>query len=654
MIALLAANWRKNLNMLAYGLVGLTLLLSVVHVKMTDVGSVVGLSRFLLLMVTGLLTAAVIKPQLIDGFFKGVFVNNPLFVKIKELKTVSFIDQMRLDEFKRLARANSALFQVNDWHKRGTWSPMEHALDAKQAQLVLALLECGSSPFERVDLGKVTPLEWAANDGNKEIAAVVAQFMRKMPKELLERHNLSRATIAIALGDLEMLKQCSKEELDRKDTLGRTAINAAIDLEASKAIVDHIVNQGVSLNHPIEIKSDKKSFKINVAQHAASVAGQTQDESALLAILQSGRAKLAYDQSAADAVTLAICNGLIKSVKAVEATYDWSTIHGGRSALDQAKVSKSLPMVELVTKNMQARGLIQGGPQGSAPQASAQPKAVSAANMVANRTVDLDEISMKVEMSLAGLVEMESFSSELAKSFHDFSTRKPKQSHGIVIWGDASVGKSSIGKRLSGIMDAQGFPGLDIPEMPVEYHSLADSAKGVPEIIENLPAGAIVFFDEIDKFFDPNSNLVSKQDAAKIITQIITNWDRKPIFWIFAGTFHALRGKSNLTSKMLLNLLGSELNSRLEFAPWKISPWTVEKIMAAASHHIEKTFGDAFDDQAAVLICNKALEAEGGFREFEKHARALYRVAQKANAAKPFVSIELAQMYYHELEGTNS
>ncbi len=145
--------------------------------------------------------------------------------------------------------------------------------------------------------------------------------------------------------------------------------------------------------------------------------------------------------------------------------------------------------------------------------------------------------------------------------------------------------------------------------------------------------------------------MVSDQEAMKIKTQIITNWDRKPIFWIFAGSFIKLRGKGPLNKKMILDLLGAELNSRLAFNDWKIGSWTQDKIYAAATLHITQDFGDNFDNKSVQIICEKALEMDGGFREFEKHAKAIYRRAQKLNGPDAKVTEAITNDYFKQLEG---
>lgn len=645
MIIHIAANWRKVFIAAAVGMSVLVGVLAAIHIYGAPISGPISVARGLLLIVGCLVGFSGVKPAMFDHIFGGLVKDNELFAKIREFENIQTLNPARVQDFKSVAAANRALFSVN-WAQLGIPSPMERVLKMEKPELALALLECGSDPFERMSDG-TNPLEKAIMDRSRELANALGRVMKNQPAAKLAHHGVSRATVAIACGELEMLKACDKAEMEKKDTSGFEPIHHAIKLGVPKEFVQCMIDAGVNLNTKLTLPNKGgQKFVVVSAQLAAIFAKAYEDESVLLTILSSGKAKIAADGSGEDAVQLAIAKGLMKSVKLMESTYDWSTIHSGKTALDFAKDGSSLPMMELVTKNMQSRGLISGG--SSAPAASAKSSPSSTSTMIANRMVDLEEIDMKVSMSLDGLVDMESFGKDLAQQLFEFQGEKPKKSRGIVISGDASVGKSSIGKRLSGLLESSGTPGLDVPEIPFEYHSLADGRASLPNIIDNASAGAVLFIDEIDKFFDPATMMVSDQEAMKIKTQIITNWDRKPIFWIFAGSFIKLRGKSELNGKMLLSLLGSELNSRLEFVDWKIKPWSQEKIYAAAKHHITEDFGNNFDDKSIGVICEKALEADGGFREFEKHANSLYRMAQKQGTT---VTLAMTNEYFKNLEG---
>ncbi|CAN5675670.1 hypothetical protein BH10BDE1_BH10BDE1_16890 [soil metagenome] len=654
MMVQFAANWRKSVSFIAIGMSVLVAVLSAVHIWGPQIPSVIGASRFFLIVISGLVAFSAIKPDFFDNFFQGVVTDNELFQKIAQMGKFENLTPAQVTEFKAVANANRSLLTY-DWKKSGAKSPLHRAVLNNRPQLVAALLECGADPFETME--DKTGLDMASEMLSRGLAPVFANAYKKYPAEKLAHHGINRATVAIVCGDMTMLKTCTKAEMERKSAVGRQAIHDAVSFRVPVEFIQVLIDAGVNLNEPLLWSSGKanaRNYQI-VSQMAANLASNANEEATLIAILQSGRAKITTEYPACgDAVFCAIGNGLIKAIKLMETTYDWSTINeGGKTALDAATSSKSLAMYELVQKNMQSRGLINSASNSAGPAQSATKSAAatSAGSMIANRAVTLDEIETNVSMSLSSLVEMDSFAKDLAQQLHDFISEKPKQSRGIVVWGDASVGKSSIGKSLSGFLADQGTPGLEIPELPFEYHSLADGKSSLPEIIEKAAAGSVLFVDEIDKFFDPSSNMVSDQEAMKIKTQIITNWDRKPIFWIFAGSFIKLRGKGPLNKKMILDLLGAELNSRLAFNDWKIGSWTADKIYAAASLHITHDFGDNFDNNSVQIICEKALEADGGFREFEKHAKAIYRRAQKQGGADAKVTEAITNEYFKQLEG---
>ncbi len=647
-----AANWRKSFSLVALGMAALVVLLSALHIWGPQIPSLIGVSRFCLIVVSGVVAFTVFKPNFFESFFQRVVAENELLQKIAELGRIDNLTPVQISEFKAVVDANRALL-IYDWKKLNMKSPLHQAVLSNKPQLVTALLECGADPFETMEQGN--GLDIAIGMLSRGVSPVFANAFKKHPAEKLAHHGISRARVAIASGDSVLLKSCGKEEMEKKSSQGRQAIHDAISLRAPVQMIQILIDAGVDLNAPLEwsSKANVKEYVI-ASQMAANIAATAEDEATLIAILQSGRAKITTEYPmCGDAVYVAIGRGLTKTVKLMEASYDWATLNeGNQTALDAAKSSKNMAMYELVQKNMQSRGLI-NSPSNAAPPLSATKSATatSASSLIANRAVTLDEIETKVSMSLTNLVEMDSFARDLAQQLHEFAAERPKQSRGIVVWGDASVGKSSIGKSLSGFLADHGTPGLEIPEIPFEYHSLADGKSSLPEIIEKAAAGSVLFIDEIDKFFDPSSNMVSEQEAMKIKTQIITNWDRKPIFWIFAGSFIKLRGKGPLNKKMILDLLGAELNSRLAFNDWKIGSWTQDKIYAAATLHITQDFGDNFDDKSIHIICEKALEADGGFREFEKHAKAIYRRAQKLNGSEAKVTEAITNDYFKQLEG---
>ncbi len=469
-----AANWRKSFSLVVLGMAAFVAMLSAVHIWGPQIPSLIGVSRFLLIIFSGVVAFTVFKPGFFESLFQRVVADNELLQKIDELGRIDNPTPAQISEFKAVVNANRSLLAY-DWKKLQMKSPMHQATLSNKPHLVSALLECGADPFET--MGRGNGLDIAIGGLSRGLAPVFANAFKKYPAEKLAHHGISRARIAVASGDLEMLKSCSKAEMERKSSEGRQAIHDAISLRAPVQLIQVLIDAGVDLNEPLEwsTKANAKEYVI-ASQMAANIAATPEEEATLIAILQSGRAKITTQfPICGDAVFVAISRGLIKTVKLMEATYDWSTFNeGNQTALDAATASKSLAMYELVQKNMVSRGLINS----ASSSASAQPAtksaaATSASSLIANRAVTLEEIETKVSMSLTNLVEMDSFGKDLAQQLHEFVSERPKQSRGIVVWGDASVGKSSIGKSLSGFLADHGTPGLEIPEIPFEYHSLS-------------------------------------------------------------------------------------------------------------------------------------------------------------------------------------
>jgi hypothetical protein len=248
----------------------------------------------------------------------------------------------------------------------------------------------------------------------------------------------------------------------------------------------------------------------------------------------------------------------------------------------------------------------------------------------ASTSLTKDEVDIHVQMSLEGLVGFDSFIENLSHELYDFLTKQPGASKGIVIWGDSSVGKTELGQRLAGEKQDFNIPGLDLDGVDVKYIACCDGQVDISKEVNEASPKSIIILDEIDKFVVDKSGMVNEALAKGLRTSIVTNFQKKPIFWVFCGTFHDVRGKGKLTEKELSQVLGTELSSRIDFADWRLPSWTTETLLDAGKIFLTKDEEKIdYDDEGLVLLVKQALDSGGGVRQLQNYHDYFKRQASK-------------------------
>jgi len=245
---------------------------------------------------------------------------------------------------------------------------------------------------------------------------------------------------------------------------------------------------------------------------------------------------------------------------------------------------------------------------------------------------------------------MEEFARRFALDLHDFL--HGGESAGRVFFGESGTGKTEFAQRIAGLRP--GIPSLNAIGVNIAYVSGVDGRVEVKKLADELPPHSVLIIDEADKCLDTKAGMVSAAEATQLHHAIVTHFSRKPIYWMFVGTFAAARGGHDATLDFpkLELAVGRELASRLDFADWMFPRWTVENLLRAVKAVVARR-QLAYDDDALLVLVQYCLATGGAVRSFDNLDKALSRQIRLGSTEKQEssarVTLEVASAYLSRL-----
>lgn len=254
-----------------------------------------------------------------------------------------------------------------------------------------------------------------------------------------------------------------------------------------------------------------------------------------------------------------------------------------------------------------------------------------------------EALSREIGKRALNLVGFENLIKQMSIDLSDFYMGH--ESKARIFWGQSAVGKTEFCQRLAGMK--QGFPKFQIGPHAAFYVSGIDGKVEIRQFVQQIPNDSILIIDEADKVLDPKAQMVSQSEAVQLQHAIVTYFSTKKIYWVFVGTFSALRGQQKLSYDMLTVSLGSELASRIDFADWEFPQWTLESLLQAVRCSCNRR-GLQYDDEALLLVTQHCLSMGGGVRAFDNIDQSLNRKLSMRGTVK-MVTKELAVEYINGL-----
>jgi hypothetical protein len=248
-----------------------------------------------------------------------------------------------------------------------------------------------------------------------------------------------------------------------------------------------------------------------------------------------------------------------------------------------------------------------------------------------------DKIFLELKKITIDLIGLETFIRQLADEINDF--QKSSESRASLFWGESATGKTELAQRLAGLK--QGYPKLRLDNAEVAYLSGVDGKFQIKDIVDKIPTGSVVLIDEADKCLDSNAGLVSQNEARQLQLTILNYYSSKKIYWIFLGTFSAMRGSNKITYSMVESTFGTELGSRIDFTDWEFPQWNIENLIKAAKITYRGAELD-YSDEAMAIICQYCLDIGGGIRAFDTIDQSLHRKLRKNKITKN-ITLKVAQ-----------
>lgn len=528
--------------------------------------------------------------------------------------------------FKKIILSNIELANFNKVSNQNIVSLLRVAAYYGNSEMVQILLDLGSDPVQLTGKG-YSPLLDAAISGNSDSYWKMRNKLTDENVKLIcSKMEISELFFSAYEGNIEKVTKMATRGNAKNCINGNISpLHFAVLGKRDKAVIETLVTLGADPAHLAKLNMLKDSAYLFEPQFFSPslLAVVFKDVELALFFFARGDDTFSHQAGEKDHMMFACELGLLKYIEPLVSKYNWdANDKHGKTALDYAKQAGNNTIVQKVTQLL------------SSPlQHSNENMIANNSSMIGNvkaKEVSKEQVLTNIGISLDGLVGLDNLTENLSHELFDFLKKHPGESKGLVIWGDASVGKTELGQRLAGLKQDFNIPGLSLDGVDVKYIACCDGQLNISKEVGEASSKSIIILDEIDKFFNPKSGMVDDAQAKKLRTSIVTNFQNKPIFWIFMGTFHDVRGKNRLTEKELSQVLGTELTSRIDFADWQLPSWTLESLLTAAQSFLNSDLEIVrYEDEGMIALVEQALGSGGGVRQLQKYHDYFKRQASK-------------------------
>lgn len=601
-------NWPRAIWMFNLALAGLVIAGTMIDIYAVEIGLPLGLLRFLQFICLVVTPFFAFRQEFSQRFFLERARRHPAFRAAIQNNAAQLSAQ--LAKSPALASAN-----LSDGS-----SLLVAAAIKGSAAMVKAVINAGVKSPEVLVEGLLA----AAHSGNEECYKLIRAKLTD--EELVAgcaNANYPLLHIHAFEGSVEKARAIATHgNATKPDAWGFTPLHMAVLGARNRSVVEGLIELGADANAltaMMLMNDGAEAHDIQQFSPLVLALVRKDPELALFFLTRSQRALRAGKEK--DHMMFACQLGLDMYVQAVMDLYDWNTVDAkGKTALDYARAAGQQKIVSAITahlKTQAANAANQSAASSSAPSLKV-PASVAAPGVA---SLSADDIDLKVAQSLDGMVGLEGFISTFAHTFHDFLKKTPGNSKGIIIWGDVATGKTEIAKRFAGLRQFDyKVPGLDFDGIEVKYVGCCDGDFDVVKIANEAPAKSVIILDEIDKYLNPASGFVDEARAKKLRASINSNFDNKPLLWVFMGSFVDVRAKNGLTDTELLKVLDRNLLSRFSYAGWRLPNWTLANLLTVANERFFKhdQARVEYDDDAAIALVNDAVESGGGLHALEK------------------------------------
>lgn len=530
-------------------------------------------------------------------------------------------------------------------YKYEGWSSLHNAIASQKYDIAALLINAGANVNDKTPEG-FPPVVAVAYNGNKDIIALLIN--KGADVNATNNDGYSALINATGEGHKEIVAMLIRAgaNVNYKSKTGISALRNEISNNCHD-IAEKLINAGANVNEiysdgwsPLMVASCKghKEIVELLLNNGASNFSQKNEEGNVTALIGAAiggfkavvesliKAGAAVSEKTKDkftAVMGAASNGhkeIVELLLRVGAN-PHEKASDGISALDYAIQNGYKDIIDLIKRT-----------EGEAQKIALRKKCENISDATINR---------QLSKSLFGLIGLEDFAMKLSIDLDDFI--KGNDSRGRLFWGNSGTGKTEFAQRIAGMRE--GFPSLDIG-YPVFYNSGVDGKLEVKNIIDQIETGGIVLIDEADKCLDPSAAMSNKAEATQLQHSVVTHFSRKKVYWVFIGTFNAMRKGADITYDMLENSIGLELASRVDFFDWEFPKWTLETLLEAVKCICSRR-GVCYEDSALLILSQYCLKKGGGIRIFDNLDQILYRKGKLAGSIitqNPFVvTKEIAQ-----------
>lgn len=550
---------------------------------------------------------------------KGDDITKGIEEKILKDPLLKFCYAGNLEGIKSLNKSEAELKLTYPRHE----DPVSLASIQGHTKVVEYLLQQGA-PSNIKFKNEARPAVLAMRMGHVETFQTL-QKLAPLSKEEFEEAGISEFMIECFTGnELKVLSQKKEFLMNQKDQKNITALGYAMLGAGTPNIVLHLLslNSDMNISGHVYAKGPYEGANLPVKfycplHHAFS----KMPEEIIMTMLKKENT-YRIDDNGVTVLMLSVNAGFGDAIKYLAEGLDVTQKdRKGLDAIDYARAANRLDIEKYLRAIVDFKKQIQKDQEAKQRSKDIANGAVAADPNVAAK-MEFEDIQLVLQLVTKGLVGMDHFISNFSHELKTFMDQKGG-SKGIVLWGGASVGKTELSRRVCGLKE--NFQKLNLPGLKFKYIACCDDTVDVKQIIESVENKTVIFLDEIDKYLSPSAGLVSESQAKGLRTSLVTNFERKEVFWIFTGTFADIRGNSKLTRSTLEKTLGAELASRLDFSDWMLNDWTIESLLKAAQNALSRDTHIDYEDKALENLVKHVLTHNAGVRGLEKAHESIKR-----------------------------